>query len=519
LQDIIDDIHKVTPYGVHNNMKLQSPFVRERKAPTANVPASNAQTMLAPMSTETLHKMLNMPIDDLAHGRLKEADLGKAIDISNWGFAIALAQYYPQDWGYFQEYADCFNYVSECAFAIKLKKRLMWKRGLEITASSEVVRQRVLRRMKERKVIPALKQMTVEACKFGTSYAEIVDNSVMGTFDHETQTFKGYVAPTQFYGLKVLDSRSMRAFVNQNTFDVVRAEQKVDRFVQRYFSTYSMSNYSTNLNSNKDTEINLHVNQVATLRFNRNSGQWYGDSMFRDSLSNIRGYLIMMHYLPAIVEKRAYPLLHVKMGLQEVKASDGRAHTYLPTNTDFLTNKAAITSRMPNQDIFTDILTTIEQVYQNDGGLRGIQEYIQAWKERLLIGIGIPTSLFDLIKAGTEIKWGDLKFQTLIDEINDMQGDMEQTLNDQIMPALVGTEGGWAEAHFNQPTSQDFLNEVDAFLKVFYANMASREWISKQLHIPESALEGTMYSDVMAELGQQGQLGAGPANSAKGDKQ
>jgi hypothetical protein len=169
---------------------------------------------------------------------------------------------------------------------------------------------------------------------------------------------------------------------------------------------------------------------------------------------------------------------------------DGRERDYLPSDADLLKWKSELQNRQGGEDIFSDMLTTVNEVYQSSGSIKGVSEYIQAWKERILVGLGVPASLFDIIRAGSEVKWGELKFEILEDEIREYQEDLEDKINELIVPRLCSGE---AEFHFNPITPEDWRSNVEPLLDLFKAKVVSAEYVVDRLNMPEQARTGTMY--------------------------
>jgi len=397
-------------------------------------------------------------------------------------------------------------FIPEVAFAVKLKNRLIWKPGFEVEASSDRARDQFLRNWKQRKLERVLKYATKNALIWGNAYMEIVDDSeakwkytdvgsaLAATLPPERPLISWKPA-TKFYGLKQIDPRTMRLFIDPNKFDVEKAEPYTVKFIQRRWAGPLGPTPSAILNSN--VEIDFHPDQVLHVAFNKLPGGIYGYSMYRETIYALKGYMIMLQYLPAIVQKRADPLLHISLG-GRILGEDERERDYLPSDTDFQKWKSQIMNRQAGEDIFTDMLTHIEEVYKSGAGsLQGIQEYIQAWKERILCGLGIPGSLFDIIRAGSEIKWGELKFEVLEDEIKEYQQDLEDKINEVLVPRLTSGE---VEFHFNPIHAEDWRSSVAPMLDLFKAKVVSAEYVRDRLNMPAEAGEGTLYSPAPSPL-------------------
>jgi hypothetical protein len=326
-------------------------------------------------------------------------------------------------------------------------------------------------------------------------YKNVGVGSSLGATNPYDRPLISWKPATKFYGLKQIDPRTMRVFIDPNKFDVERAEPLKVKYVQRRWAGPLGPTPSAIVNSN--VEIDFHPDQILHIAFNKLPGGIYGYSMYRETIYALKGYMIMLQYLPAIVQKRADPLLHIWIG-GRILGEDGRERDYLPSDTDFQKWKSMIMNRQAGEDIFTDMLTHIEEVYKSGAGsLQGIQEYIQAWKERILVGLGVPGSLFDIIRAGSEVKWGELKFEVLEDEIKEYQQDLEDVINEVLVPRLTSGE---VEFHFNPIHAEDWRASVAPLLDLYKAKVISAEYVRDRLNMPAEAGEGTMYSPTPSSL-------------------
>jgi hypothetical protein len=395
------------------------------------------------------------------------------------------------------DYVDAYLFVPEVAFAVNLKNRLIWKPGFTLEANERAVNQ-FMRNWKRLKLYRVLKYATKNALIWGNAWLELVDNSeAKWGYGSPAGTALGAGDPrpllkwkpaTEFYGLKQIDPRTMRVFINPNKFDTENAEPLVLKYVQRRWAGPLGPTPETIL-AQGNVEIDFHRDQIFHLPFNKLPGGIYGYSMYRSTIYALKGYCIMLQYLPAIVQKRADPLLHLKLG-GRIVGEDGRERDYLPSDADLLKWKSELQNRQGGEDIFSDMLTTVNEVYQSSGSIKGVSEYISAWKERILVGLGIPASLFDIIRAGSEVKWGELKFEILEDEIREYQEDLEDKINELIVPRLCSGE---AEFHFNPITPEDWRSNVEPLLDLFKAKVVSAEYVVDRLNMPENARTGTMY--------------------------
>ncbi len=127
--------------------------------------------------------------------------------------------------------------------------------------------------------------------------------------------------------------------------------------------------------------------------------------------------------------------LHFKMG-GDKHTETGAVVTTIPTNDEILSAKQFIENRMPGEDIYTDIFTAAEEVYK--GGKAGdrIDSYLEAYKERVLLGLGIPMAVVTTA-GGAEIKWGSLQMDMVEDEIREYQQVLEVLNDDYVTPRLL----------------------------------------------------------------------------------
>src|SRR2546425_11596847 len=96
----------------------------------------------------------------------------------------------------------------------------------------------------------------------------------------------------------------------------------------------------------------------------------------------------MLQFLPSIVQKRADSTLHARIGGDRFTET-GQRVTTIPTGDEILGQKQAIENRMPGEDIYTDIQTTIEEVYNGKRGNEHIGTVLQYYKDSGLRGTGI----------------------------------------------------------------------------------------------------------------------------------
>jgi len=487
--------------------------------------------VLAPFTEDNSRLIMeNMPIDSVAKGRLTDFDITKAkgdsgVTIPGLGMVrdsrvlnacrmteadaavaqttLVLGQYAPQfgwpdDWALYWEYLDARMLVPEVAWATKLKNRMIWKNGFEIATKDEHAKDEFKAAWRKLNLEPAFKALAEWAMIEGNGYAEIVDDSEAfyspqpnaGAIGADIGVYRSdllsWQPATRFFGLKILDPRTMRVYIRPDMWDLNRAEPLVDRYIQRKWTGPLGPNTYTWAQS----EIPLYPAQVVHLRFNRVVGGIYGYSMIRESFFTLKAYLLMMQYLPAIVQKRADVKLHVKYG-GDMKNGDN-VQTFLAPAEGMDAWIARTSNIAPSEDLYTDIFTTIEQIYKNEGTVRGINELIQIWKERILIGLNTPSSLLDPQGAAVgEIKWGGLKFEMLENEILEYQQEIARVINEKIVPRVCT---GDAEFHFNPITPEDWRANVAPLLDLYQAGAISQEYMLSRLNMPQNAGKGTMYS-------------------------
>jgi hypothetical protein len=450
-------------------------------------------------SYNTKMLMENVPLNWISKGRITEADIGMAATTPILGQYVP-AFGWPDDWAYYWEYLDARLLVPEVAFAIKLKNRLIWKPGFEIECKTESNRDKFMKAWTKLKFAKAFSRLTTSALTYGNGYGEIIDNS-KAVWSGASQLPSGYTVGmrdltswtpgTATYGVKLLDARTMRVYIDPRSWDTERAENYIERYIQRLWTAPLSRTRQDLLESNQ--EPNFHPDQILHLKFNEVVGGTYGYSMIREAFYTIKAYLLMLQYLPAIVQKRADPLLHIQYG-GLIKTPDGTEQTVLSkgqNDSDMATWQAGLMYRQPGEDIYTDILTTIKQIYTNEGALRGINELIEIWKERVLIGLGLPTALIDpLGRSAGEIKWGDLKFETLEDEIQECQRQVEELINFEFINRIIP---GDVEFHFNPITPEDWRANVAPLLDLYHADAISREYLLSRLNMTEDAGQGTLF--------------------------
>jgi len=183
------------------------------------------------------------------------------------------------------------------------------------------------------------------------------------------------------------------------------------------------------------TELDFHPDQIFHLAFHKIFGGIYGYSTMREVLFVLKGFLLMVQFLPQIVEHRADPLLDIAIG-GEMTGPAGLKTTWLPNKEDFEIAKTRIAARMPGEDIFHDAMTKIEEIYKGRGSAERVAEYITIFKERILLGLGIPMAAATF-SGGGEIKFGTLQFDIMDDETRENQTKVTELINDWVLPRLL----------------------------------------------------------------------------------
>jgi hypothetical protein len=490
-------------------VKLQDLKFWERHAETlAKAPAQkpSVQTGLLLASSEAtkvtdvnLRTVIErIPLRWVAEGRVTESDIGLAVTTPILGQYAPMFGW-PDDWGLYWDYLDAALFVPEVAWAGRLKARLIWKPGFDLETKDKAAYKEFFDKWRRLHLYERFKSATWNALHWGNAYLETIDNSdaqwefaaattLTGMGPLQPRPLKSWKPATKFYGLKLLDPRTMRIQVNPQRFDVETSELWVDKFIQRRWAGPLGPTMGGIMGSN--IEIDFHPEQILHLKFNElPGGSLYGYSFYRQTIFALKGYLVMLQYLPAILQKRADPLLWVTLG-KRLMGKDGREVDYLPTQDEFTAWKSRIQNRQPGEDIFTDMLTSIEEVYKSGGVISGLNDYIAVWKERILLGLGIPQTMMDVLRPGGEVKWGELKFEVLEDEIREYQDDLEVLINDRLLPRLIE---GDAEFHFNEITPEDWRANVAPLIDLYKLGIISSEYIRDRLDMPEQAGQGTFY--------------------------
>jgi hypothetical protein len=386
--------------------------------------------------------------------KIREADLALAATTP------VLGQYaptfgWPDDWGWYWEYLDAYLFVPEVAYAVKLKTRQVWKPGFEFDAGSETIIEKLVKEWKRRKIFQSLFEATKNALIWGNSYLESVDNSE-ATWEEGTpadiaqgaataytpganpnltyapRPLKKFKPATKFYGLKNTDPRTCRIQIHPQMWDVEKATIRIEKVIQRRWS----GPLAPTAILGSETELDFHPEQMLLLQFNKVSGGVYGYSTFRETLFALKGYLVMLEFLPGIVGKRADSTVHFRMGGPR-KTETGQEVTTVPSQDEILNQKTSIENRAAGDDIYTDIFTDSKLLYPGGSGTERVNEFLQYYKERVMMGLGIPLTAATLSKGGAEVKFGDLSFELLEDETREHQQKEEDLIDDYVLPRLL----------------------------------------------------------------------------------
>ncbi len=386
----------------------------------------------------------SVPISWIQQGRIRKSDIVRAknFEYNPWNITeklkaqireadLALAattpvlgQYAPtfgwaDDWGWYWEYLDAYLFVPEVSYAVKLKTRQVWKPGFEFETSSDTLTEKIRKEWNRRKIFQSLFEATKNALIWGNSYIESVDNS-------EAVWEEGTPAD--------IAQGAASAYTPGANPNITYAPRpvKIEKVIQRRWS----GPLAPTAILGSETELDFHPEQMLLLQFNKISGGIYGYSTFRETLFVLKGYLLMLQFLPGIVNKRADATVHFRVGANKF-AENGQQVTTIPTQDEIQNQKALVESRAPGEDVWTDILTDSKELHSSTGGTERVNELLQYYKERVMMGLGIPLTAATLSKGGAEVKFGDLSFELMEDETREHQQKEEDLVNDYILPRLL----------------------------------------------------------------------------------
>ncbi len=458
--------------------------------------------------------MERVPLRWISEGRITESDLALAATTP------VLGQYaptfgWPDDWGWYWEYLDAYIFIPEAAFAVKLKNRLIWKPGFEFETSRESVAKKLFKEWKKLRIYQSQFNGTKNALIWGNNYFESVDDSdavwqegspadvamgaSMGNITGAPRPLKSFTPATKFYGLKNTDPRTVRIQIHPQRWDKEKSTVKIEKFIQRRWA----GPLAPTAIMGSDTELDFHPEQMLPLQFNKITGGIYGYSTFRETLFALKGYILMLQFLPTIVQKRADNPLHWKYGGNKYTET-GAQVTVIPAKEDILASKTEIESKLSGEDFHTDILATAEELYKTGGGSERLNEYVQAYKERVLLGLEIPQAVVTT-NAG-EIKWGTIQHEILEDAIREYQSDVEAFNDSYVTPRLLLNlghkfgDGPEVEFHFNPITPEDWRANVEPLRNLFHDKVVSKEYVLDRLNIGQEAGQGTMYEPSTPKL-------------------
>ena len=486
-----------------------------QKQPTYDLRSSPA--LFTPKNTRFM--MERVPLRWIAEGRITEADLALAATTP------VLGQYaptfgWPDDWGWYWEYLDAYIFIPEVAFAIKFKTRQIWKPGFEFETSSSSLNKKLTREWKKRKIFQSMFNGTKNALTWGNNYFESVDDSdavwaqstpadvamgaSMGNITGAPRPLQKFTPATKFYGLKNTDPRTVRIQVHPQRWDKEHSTVKIEKFIQRRWA----GPLSPTTLQQSDQELDFTAEQMLALQFNKITGGIYGYSTFRETLFALKGYILMLQFLPTIVQKRSDNPLHWKFG-GEKYTENGTQVTVIPSKDEVRANETELSLKQSGEDFYTDIHATAEELYKTGGGAERINDYIQAYKERVLLGIGIPLTVATMA-GGQEIKWGTLNWDVVHDETRENQQQEEDLINDYVTPRLLLNlghklgDGPEVEFHFNDPHPEDWQAAVRPLRDLYHDQIISKEYVLDRLNIGEDAGEGTMYQPQQPAFAQAG---------------
>ena len=460
--------------------------------------------------TGTLRQQLDSNISEITKNissrkmeklpEFRESDVGMA------STTPLLGQYssffgWPDDWAYYWEYLDCSMYVPEIRKAIGIKQRLIWRAGWEIDSEDEDESERLERTLRNIGFEYVFREGSKTALKYGNFYCETVDNSIVrwsqGQALNPTIGFASPVTVTYhkpadiLYGFKPLDSRTVRVEVNPDEFDPDTHEPKRIKFVQQRWQgpvnpTQAQQIKDKATGETYGNQIYFHPDQMIHLRFNRIDGGIYGYSMFRETYFPLKAYLVMIQYIPAIFYKRADPMLLIRFG-GEIINEMGQKEVWWPrTDDEFQAAKSRVSNRALTEDMYADIMTSVEEVYKNQGNLKGLEALLQVWKERIMMGLGIPPVLSETKVAS--VRWGDLKYEDLLDEVREYQAEIEYVVNSKIIPRLTTDET--VRFRFKKIKQDDYLALMRAALPPVQFGIVNKRWFVDTLEIDPKYMKG-----------------------------
>jgi hypothetical protein len=322
---------------------------------------------------------------------------------------------------------------------------------------------------------------------------------------------------TKFYGLKLLDPRTVRMQIHPQKFDYDTAETYTEKYIQRRLAG-PLAPTADAYGMTEQVEIDIHPDQMLKFQFNKVGGGIYGYSLMRETLFALKGYMLMQQFLPTIVYRRADPGLQFQFGGPVL--TQGKEDTMIMKDTEIEAESTRYKNRMPGQDVYSSSMLNIKEIYQHMPTLEGITELIRIYKERVLMGLGTPMSTAVLSAAGAEVKWGALNFAVLEEEVEEYHQDMEPSIN-SLMPMLhPSTPGVEATFNFNPVHQEDWRADAAALLPLLDKKVITIDYMLQRLNmLPEDAQQGKFYEPPAPVMGGFGKNGNGkPDKDAENPK-
>jgi hypothetical protein len=484
-------VRKTKPRVFEPGMLGYSPF-SESIAPARNeslfppggttVATSNGAPITDPVDlAREMTRMSQGPISEIVSGRIMDKSMSIA------AVSPILGQYagkisYPDDWGYYFEYLYAYLLVPEVEFAVNMKNRLIWSPGWTIETSSEATEKRIMKQLKKMRFQQEMKNLSKTAFIMGNGYATLAsDADYIYKGDDEDPRWEGK-DPTKLYGFKILDPRTMRRFISPDFYDNEINDLEIIKYIQRaYNSPLGLRPRMQYLTDKRMfNELPLHPNITLHLRFNRILGSTYGYSLLRETLAVLKGWLIMYQFLPLIFQRRADPLLHIKFGGNIFW--NNQQMTILPRSPDQMARQRAfLMNRNPGDDLFSDFLTSIEEVYKTPNSLRGMDALVNIWDRRIWKGMNVPNPN---LPAPNENE-----VESLLNETKEHEDEITDMINRQILPLITSRE---AEFRFNDLVPDDWMAKARIMQQLYQSGLINQKGVGFILGIPPEFQEGAV---------------------------
>jgi hypothetical protein len=442
--------------------------------------------------SEHVGRLSQAPIMEIVSGNVFQPTLW---DKSGTMAAISpvLGQYagkmaYPDDWCLYWEYLYAYLCVPEVTFAVNTKTRMMWDPGWHIEAQTEKLEEKLTNKLKGINFELDWRALTKLAYISGNGYGLLVTDAEYGwdESDPKNPHFQVTQEPTELRGLKLLDSRTMRRFVDPWNYDPIHHDIEVQRYLQRVYASplgpvprkiYLDPKHPKDPNLNWN-EVSIYPPVMAHLRFNRIYGSIYGYAPgLRETLTTLKGYLVMNQYLPLIFQKRADPLLHFSYG-GNVLGYNNQQMTIMPSGEgqlDYL--RSQMEGKIPGGDLYTDQLTQVEEVYKSNTNMRGLPDLMAAWLERVWHGFNMP------------IKGTQFENEAFLSELHENQLLVEQLVNNQVIPLFTAKD---ATFHFNDLVPDDWYAKARVVTQLMQSGIINKLTALYMLGLPEDAGEGAV---------------------------